>query len=53
MKPQEFIRVLRERELPEEIEEVTLKVSEANLWLPRLMVDAGSGRQHLGGPTLN
>jgi tyrosyl-tRNA synthetase len=38
---QEFIRVLRERELPEEIEAVTLKVSEANLWLPRLMVDAG------------
>jgi tyrosyl-tRNA synthetase len=37
----EFIRVLRERELPEEIEEVTLKVSEPNLWLPRLMVDAG------------
>jgi len=37
----EFIRVLRERELPEDIEAVTLKVSEANLWLPRLMVDAG------------
>jgi len=37
----EFIRVLRERELPEEIEEVTLKASEPNLWLPRLMVDAG------------
>ena len=37
----EFIRVLRERELPEDIEEVTLKVSEANLWLPRLMVDCG------------
>ena len=37
----EFIRVLRQRELPEEIEEVTVKVSEANLWLPRLMVDAG------------
>jgi tyrosyl-tRNA synthetase len=38
---QEFIRVLRERELPEEIEAVTLKVGEPNLWLPRLMVDAG------------
>jgi tyrosyl-tRNA synthetase len=38
---QEFIRVLRERELPEEIEAVTLKVSEAHLWLPRLMVDSG------------
>jgi len=38
---QEFIRVLRERELPQEIEEVTLRVSEANLWVPRLMVDAG------------
>ena len=37
----EFIRVLRERELPEEIEAVTLQASEANLWLPRLMVDAG------------
>ena len=38
---QEFIRVLRERELPEEIEAVTVKASEPNLWLPRLMVDAG------------
>ena len=38
---QEFIRVLRERELPEEIEEVTLTISEPNLWLARLMVDAG------------
>ena len=37
----EFIRVLRERELPEEIEAVTLTVSEPNLWLARLMVDAG------------
>jgi tyrosyl-tRNA synthetase len=37
----EFIRVLRERELPEEIEAVTLTVSGPNLWLPRLMVDAG------------
>jgi tyrosyl-tRNA synthetase len=38
---QEFIRVLRERELPEEIEAVTLTLSEPNLWLARLMVDAG------------
>ena len=38
---QEFIRVLRQKEVPEDIETVTLKVSEANLWLPRLMVDAG------------
>jgi tyrosyl-tRNA synthetase len=37
----EFIRVLREREAPEEIEAVTLKVSEATLWLPRLLVDSG------------
>ena len=50
---QEFIRVLRERELPEEIEAVTLTVSEANLWLPRLMVDSRSGGRHLRGPTLN
>jgi tyrosyl-tRNA synthetase len=38
---QEFIRVLRERELPEEIEAITLTVSEPKLWLARLMVDAG------------
>jgi tyrosyl-tRNA synthetase len=37
----EFIRVLREKELPEEIEAVTLKVAEPTLWLPRLLVDAG------------
>jgi tyrosyl-tRNA synthetase len=37
----EFIRVHRERELPEEIEEVNLKVSEPSLWLPRLMMDSG------------
>jgi tyrosyl-tRNA synthetase len=37
----EFIRVLRERELPEEIEAVTLTISEPKLWLARLMVDAG------------
>ena len=38
---QEFIRVLRERELPEEIEAVTLTISEPTLWLARLMVDSG------------
>jgi tyrosyl-tRNA synthetase len=37
----EFIRILRERELPEEIEEVTLTITEPTLWLPRLLVDAG------------
>jgi tyrosyl-tRNA synthetase len=37
----EFIRVLRERELPAEIEEVTLKVQESRGKLPHLMVDAG------------
>ena len=36
----EFIRVLRQRELPEKIEAVTLTVSESKLWLPRLLVDA-------------
>ena len=49
----EFIRVLSERELPEVIEEVTLKVSEPNLWLPRLMVDSGLSGQHFRGSTLN
>ena len=37
----EFIRVLRERELPEEIDAVTLTIAEPTLWLPRLLVDAG------------
>jgi tyrosyl-tRNA synthetase len=37
----EFIRVLRERELPEEIEAVTLTIADNYLWLPRLLVDAG------------
>jgi tyrosyl-tRNA synthetase len=37
----EFIRVLREKEVPEEIEALTLRISESTLWLPRLMVDAG------------
>ena len=47
----EFIGV-RQRELPEDIEAVTVKVSEANLWLPRLMADSAGG-QHFRGPTLN
>jgi tyrosyl-tRNA synthetase len=33
----EFIRVLRERELPEEIEEVTLKI-DSPIWLPKLLM---------------
>ena len=37
---QEFIRVLRERELPEEIEAVTLKAEENQMWLPRLLVES-------------
>ena len=37
----EFAHIFREGGLPEEIEEVTLKVKEPKLWLPRLMVDAG------------
>jgi tyrosyl-tRNA synthetase len=37
----EFIRVMRARELPEEIEAVTLKVADPTHWLPRLMADAG------------
>lgn len=36
----EFARIFREHALPEEIEEVTLKVPEA-LWLPRLLAEAG------------
>jgi tyrosyl-tRNA synthetase len=38
---QEFIRVLRERELPEEIEEVTVKAGGPTLWLPKVMAEAG------------
>jgi tyrosyl-tRNA synthetase len=42
---QEFIRVLRERELPEEIEEVTLKMDtlkmELKLWLPKVLTESG------------
>ncbi|MHB9073392.1 MAG: tyrosine--tRNA ligase [Desulfobaccales bacterium] len=38
---QEFIRVLRERELPEEIEEVTVKAGGPKLWLPKVMAEAG------------
>jgi len=38
---QEFAHIFREKGLPEEIEEVTLKASEGKLGLPRLLVDAG------------
>jgi tyrosyl-tRNA synthetase len=38
---QEFAHIFREKGLPEEIEEVTLQVKEAKLWLPRLIADAG------------
>ncbi len=37
---EEFRKVFREKGLPEEIEEVTLKVKEPSLWLPRLLLDA-------------
>jgi tyrosyl-tRNA synthetase len=36
----EFAHVFREKGLPEEIEEITLKVTAAKVWLPRLLVDA-------------
>jgi tyrosyl-tRNA synthetase len=38
---QEFAHIFREKGLPEEIEEVTFKVSAGKLGLPRLLVDAG------------
>jgi tyrosyl-tRNA synthetase len=38
---QEFARIFREKGLPEEIEEVSLKVEGAKLWLPKLMAEAG------------
>jgi tyrosyl-tRNA synthetase len=41
MAAQEFARVFREKELPDEIEEVTLNIQEPRLWLPRLLVEAG------------
>jgi tyrosyl-tRNA synthetase len=37
----EFIRVLREKEAPEEIETVTIKAGGPQLWLPKVMVEAG------------
>ena len=37
----EFAHIFREHGLPEEIEEVTLKIQEARLWLPKLLVEAG------------
>jgi tyrosyl-tRNA synthetase len=37
----EFAHIFREKGLPEDIEEVTLKASEPKLWLPRLLVDSG------------
>ncbi len=37
----EFAHIFREGGLPEEIEEVSLKVKEPNIWLPRLLADAG------------
>ena len=51
---QEFIRVLRERELPEEIEAVTPEGIRSRICGCRgLMVDYRPGGQHLRGPTLN
>jgi tyrosyl-tRNA synthetase len=37
----EFAHIFREKGLPEEIEEVTLKVEGPQLWLPRLLAEAG------------
>ena len=38
---QEFAHIFREKGLPEEIEEVTLKVEGAKLWLPKILAEAG------------
>ena len=38
---QEFAHIFREKGLPEEIEEVTLKVEGAKLWLPNMLAEAG------------
>jgi tyrosyl-tRNA synthetase len=38
---QEFAHIFREKGLPGEIEEVTLKVAEAKLWLPKVLAEAG------------
>jgi tyrosyl-tRNA synthetase len=38
---QEFAHIFREKGLPEEIEEVTLQVDGAKLWLPKMLTEAG------------
>jgi tyrosyl-tRNA synthetase len=38
---QEFAHIFREKGLPEEIEEVALKVEGVKLWLPKVMAEAG------------
>ena len=38
---QEFARLFREKGLPEEIEEVTVKAGGPKLWLPKILVEAG------------
>ncbi len=38
---QEFAYIFREKGVPEEIEEVTLKIEGATLWLPKVMMEAG------------
>jgi len=38
---QEFAHIFREKGVPEEIEEVTLKVEGPKLWLPKVLVEAG------------
>jgi tyrosyl-tRNA synthetase len=38
---QEFAHIFREKGLPEEIEEVTLKAEGAKLWLPKVLMEAG------------
>jgi len=38
---QEFAHIFREKGVPQEIEEVSLKVEGPNLWLPKVLVEAG------------
>ncbi len=38
---QEFAHIFREKGVPEEIEEVTLKVEGSKLWLPKVLSEAG------------
>ncbi len=38
---QEFAQIFREKGLPEEIEEVTVRAEREKLWLPKVMVEAG------------